>query len=398
MTDHVIDSSSTREILYVTKTSVIGEGGGGEKRAQEVTGRLAANGHRVTIVCGKTEPELPKWTESDGCRIRHITCAPEFILNLPKLGFYIPRYLFAFTSLPVLCYLLLKNEFDVIIENMTPYPTLTVLLAKFLALPIIAVQHEFHGRNAIEMYDPITGRIQLLVQNLLRVFTYDRIIVPTHHIQENLLAYGILSDRIDVVPNGINYHRFQLEGVDRSPTQLITVSRLGTRKGVDDVIRAFAAIKDQHPETTLDIVGSGPERENLETLATKLNVNKDITFHGYVTHGRKVELLHQAGIFVFASRQEGFGLVLLEAMAAGLPIVARELPVYHDFFEDGSNGYLIDDEQVESGIAARVGQLLSDPSMISEIRNVNERTAKRYRWDNTAEMTEAILCNVHKDN
>lgn len=382
------------DVLYVTKTSIVGEGGGGEKRAKEVTSRLAATGHNVTVVSGKTDRDLPKWTEENGTTIRHVTCTPGFLLDLPRIGFYLPRYLFAFTSLPVLWYLLFKRDFDVVVENMTPFPTLTVILAKLFSTPIVAVQHEFHGRDALEMYDPVTGRIQLVVQNLLRLFHYDQIITPTEHVKDQLAAYGIAPEQITVITNGINYDRFQSVDTERIPTRLVTVSRLGKRKGVDDVLRSFAVIREQHPDTTLDIVGSGPERENLEALAERLGIDDAVTFHGYVSHDRKVELLRCAGIFVFASRQEGFGLVLLEAMATGLPIVARNLPVYHDFFENGTNGYLVRDEEVPREIAERVDELLADPSTLSEIQNVNKETAKRYGWDKTASMTECAIADV----
>jgi len=386
--------SSTQEILYVTKTSILGEGGGGEKRAKEVTGRLADRGHDVTVACGRTDQGLSKWTTSQGCLIRHITCAPEYLLQFPRVGFYLPRYLFAFTSLPVLCYLLFEEDYDIVVENMTPYPTLTVILAKLFGVPIVAVQHEFHGDDAAEMYDPLTGRIQLLVQNLLRLFDYDRVIVPTRHVRAQLSAYGVPWGRIDVVPNGINYERFARETEDRDRKRLVTVSRLGTRKGVDDVLRAFATVREEHPDATLDIVGSGPERDTLEELASRLDVGECVTFHGYVSHERKVELLNRADLFLFASRQEGFGLVLLEAMAAGLPVVARELPVYHDFFEDEVNGYLVAGEQAQTEIDTRTVELLENRSRVTQIRKHNERTAERYGWDNTAQMTESALLDL----
>lgn len=386
--------SAEKSVLYVTKTSILGEGGGGEKRAKEVTSRLADRGHAVTVACGRTDQGLSKWTTHQGCLIRHIKCAPEYVLQFPRIGFYLPRYLFAFTSLPVLCYLLFAEDYDVVVENMTPYPTLTVVLAKLFGVPIVAVQHEFHGNNATEMYDPVTGRIQLLVQNLLRLFDYDRVIVPTRYVRAQLSAYGVPWGRIEVVPNGINYERFARDTNDRDRKRLVTVSRLGTRKGVDDVIRAFATVREVHPDATLDIVGSGPERDSLEELARRLDVDEGITFHGYVSHERKVELLNRADLFLFASRQEGFGLVLLEAMAAGLPVVARELPVYHDFFKDGANGYLVEDDRAETALGDRTVELLEYQSRTRQIRKHNERTAEQYGWDNTAEMTEKVLMNI----
>jgi hypothetical protein len=80
------------KILYVTKTSVVGEGGGGEERAREVIDGLADRGNDVTVVCGRTESGLQKRTTYRGCHVRHIWCGPEWALGNGRVGFLMPRY------------------------------------------------------------------------------------------------------------------------------------------------------------------------------------------------------------------------------------------------------------------------------------------------------------------
>lgn len=386
------ERTSNPRILYVTKTSILDDGGGGEKRAREVLAGLSSRGFDSTVVCGRTASGLDRWDEYHGCQVRHVWSAPERLLNESRVGFLLPRYLFAFTSVPVIAYLLARQEVDVVVENMTPYPTLTVLLAKLLGVPIVAVQHEFHGRDCLEMYDPLTGRIQLLVQNILRLVDYNAIVVPAGYTKRKLREYGVATDRIEVVPNGIAYESYSQSETERESGRLVTVGRLCKRKGQEDLLNAFERLHASHPETHLDIIGKGPKREYLEQLAGRLGVADAITFHGYVSHDEKVRLLNQADIFVFASKQEGFGLVLLEAMAAGLPVIARCLPVYKVFFDEGQHGQLL--ESFQTDFPDAVERFLQDDTERSSIRNQNRERAKKFDWNQTAEGMATIATSV----
>jgi glycosyltransferase involved in cell wall biosynthesis len=380
------------KLLYVTKTSLVGDGGGGEERAREVVDGLAARGHDVTVVCGKTESGLQKRTSYCGCHVRHVWCGPERALGDGRLGFLLPRYLFAFTSLLVLTMSFARYDYDAVVENMTPYPTLTILLVKLFAVPIVAVQHEFHGRDCIEMYGPLTGRIQLVVQRLHRAFRYDAVVVPSTPVKSALETYDIATDRIEVIPNGIHLDRYHRPEIESTPGRLVTVGRLCKRKGQADVLRGFAKIQQSHPETHLDIVGAGPRRAELEDLAAELGVCEHVTFHGFVPEEEKIRLLNTADLFVFGSHQEGFGIGILEAMAAGLPIVARNLPVYHDFFYSDVNGALVTEPFVDNFADASKALLEQDGR--TKIVARNREVASEYGWDNTVRDMESIITDV----
>jgi len=371
---------------------VVGEGGGGEERAREVIGGLADRGNDVTVVCGKTESGLQKRTTYCGCHVRHVWCGPERALGNGRVGFLLPRYLFAFCSIPVLLMMFARFDFDSVVENMTPYPTLTILLAKLFNVPIVAVQHEFHGRDCIEMYGPLTGRIQLVVQRLHRAFRYDAVVVPSTPVKSALETYDIATDRIEVIPNGIHPDRYHRPDIDSTPGRLVTIGRLCKRKGHADILRAFTTIQQTHPETHLDIVGAGPRRAELEDLAAELRVREHVTFHGFVPEEEKIRLLNTAELFVFGSHQEGFGIGILEAMAAGLPIVARNLPVYHDFFDSDVNGVLVAEPFVDNFADASKALLEQDRRIEIGVRN--REVAADYGWDHTVRDMESIITDV----
>jgi len=380
-------------LLYVTKTSILDEGGGGEKRAREVISGLADRNHDVTVVCGKTMTGFDQRMRFGDTEVRHVWCGPDFLLDKGRLGFLLPRYLFAFFSVPVVTYLLARKEFDVVIENMTPYPTLTLIVARLVSVPIVAVQHEFHGRESIEMYGPMTGRIQLVVQRLLRVFNYSVLVVPSAHVKKALEEYGTATDRIEVVSNGIEYEKHRASDVERQPSRLITVGRLCTRKGQRDLLEAFTKLHEEAPETKLDIVGAGPQRDALEAQARERGLQDVVRFYGFVGEQEKIRLMNQADLFVFASRQEGFGLAVLEAMAAGLPVIARQLPVYKEFFENGVHGKLISEPFYEQ-FTTETLDLLNNRARISKIRTRNKSTASEYGWSRTVDGMEGLLLDI----
>lgn len=385
------------DILYITKTSPLADGGGGEERARHVTSGLASRGHDVTVLCGKTDPDLEKWVTHDECTFRHVKSALSFIFYFPTLSFYATRYLFALTSFPVLLWLLMKQDFDVIIENMTPYPSLSTFAANSFGVPIVAVQHEFYDRSCYQTYDPVTATIQVLVQNLLRLGNYAAVITPTTYVAERLDEYGVNGSQLVIVPNGVDVDKYQLPDINRNKNALITIGRLSKRKGQDTTLRAFQKVHRQIPEAHLHILGKGPAREDLEELALQLNIFDAVTFHGYASTRQKVRLMNESGLFIFASRQEGFGLVLLEAMAAGLPIVARKLPVYEDFFIQGEHGRLVSNQDPQRLADATV-ELLEDEQKMMDIQSTNTQAAQNFSWTTSVKRTEAVLSDVTNDN
>lgn len=377
-------------ILYITKTSLLSDGGGAEERARRVTEGLAEKGHNVKILSGKTDRDLPSKTHLNGCTVQHVKCIPSLLFNWPNLSYYATRYLFAVMSILPLIQILLQDDFDVVVENMTPYPTLSVLLAKIFSVPTVAVQHEFHDESRFKTYDPLTAAIQLIVQNLLRVVRYDAIIVPTQHVMEQLIAYGIPAERLHTIPNGVEAEKYQLDITERDERLLLTVGRINKRKNQETVIRAFSHVRQEFPGLQLAIVGTGPDQARLEQFADDLNVADSITFHGFVSEREKIRLMNKATMFCYSSKQEGFGVVLLEAMAAGLPVVAKQLPVYEEFFEDGTNGSLISKEDPRV-FAEEIGHFLKNEELWNEISSRNRSTAAEYSWDATAKQTETVL-------
>ena len=154
------------------------------------------------------------------------------------------------------------------------------------------------------------------------------------------------------------------DGKARGPIELVSIARLVKRKRVDRLLQALAALSGL--EVRLTVVGDGPERRRLEALATALGVADRVRFLGHVDEAAKRRALAAADLFVLASAHEGFGLVYLEAMQHGLPVVAASAGGQADFLEDGRTGALVPNDDV-AALAAAIGKLAGDPAQRQRI-------------------------------
>jgi glycosyltransferase involved in cell wall biosynthesis len=382
------------KIVYLSKTSILSFAGGAELRTEKVTAELAKNGHEVIVLCGKTDPTLPSTVAENNRKIKHIKCVPDFVLNYNRVGFYLTLGLFPIFSLLPLLNEIQKDDVDIVVDLMTPHPTLAVILCKIYGVRIATVIHGFFDSSIFETYNPIISIIQLLVQNFLRIFRYDLLITPTEHIKENIIEYGVRSENIEVIPNGVEMDEYQHDIHTANRKDIVVIGRLTKTKGHDTIIKSLSKLKQSRNRVpNLHIIGGGPYKSQLHQQAIESGVSNEVIIHGYVEEDRKLELMQSALLFVYASKYESFGIVLLEAMAAGLPIIAVDNPAYHDFFENGKNGYLVSDSPTV--IADKIGEFLDNPDLVQTISNNNRKKVTRdFSWAQIATDTENTLNSI----
>lgn len=172
----------------------------------------------------------------------------------------------------------------------------------------------------------------------------DHVVALSNDIRDRAYRYYNPSREIDLVPLGIpepkwNTKRRDVHGVDSDDIVLVTVGRLVRRKAVQELIELIDAIKD--PRLKLIVVGNGPEKESLESQANRLGLENKIIFTGYVSDEEKFQLLNISDCYVSTSQHEGFGIVFLEAMACGLPIVCYDKGGQVDFLTNDKTGYVV---------------------------------------------------------
>ncbi|AFL74923.1 glycosyltransferase [Thiocystis violascens] len=244
-------------------------------------------------------------------------------------------------------------------------------LAKRLGIPVIESYHTFFEQY---LHHYVSFVPSSWLQRAARYFSaaqcndVDALAVPSQAMLDILSRYGVKTPA-RVIPTGIELIQFsQGDGMRfraryRIPPErpvLVHVSRLAFEKNIDFILRALARIKKQVPDVLLVIAGEGPARSQLAAQVQALGLSDHTLFTGYLDRDGSLEDCYCAGsAFVFASRTETQGLVLLEAMALGVPIVSTAVMGTKEVLAGGL-GSLIAEED-EDDFAAKAVRLLTDP-------------------------------------
>lgn len=144
-----------------------------------------------------------------------------------------------------------------------------------------------------------------------------------NHLAKNLPANTI------IIPNGIIPPRLKHEDFSHSPGKFLFVGRLTRLKGLDTALRALAEVRG----CTLDVIGDGPQKQELEALSQSLGLSDRVRFHGAKSRTEVEELMAKSSCLLFPSYSEGMGLVVLEALSSGLPVIASDLEALHEIAE-----------------------------------------------------------------
>lgn len=383
-------------LLYVNNTDPE-DGGGGDRRLFEEAATIREKGVRVKILASRTDPELAQTRVIDDVQIQTVKCVPDTLQRWPTIHFYLARSLFPFVSLPTLIRILFNTDFDVVVDNHTPHPSFVAFLGMFFSVPVVALVHEYHNRSALKKYPLPVGFIQLFVQNFLRIGVYDAVIVPREKTKHSLQQYGT-SIPIHVVPNGLDFDTYaelpETADINVDSFEFILVSRLVHRKGIDRLLEAMDFVIERDDSVQLAIAGSGPERDSLEGQVAELGISENVTFLGYVSEERKRVLLHESSVFVLPSRQEGFGIAVLEAMATGTPVVANDLAIIRRLLPEEPNR-LVDAGNPEVFAEAMVDTLHLERSVEENTTTENQVEAKQYSLNQVGEKAISVYNQVH---
>lgn len=197
--------------------------------------------------------------------------------------------------------------------------------------------------------------------------------------QDLVRKYGIEERVIEVIGNGVDLATFAVRReMRRVANRILLVSRLEPRKNIDEAIISLSKFRSDQYEAK--IAGEGSQRARLERLARDLGVR--VMFLGQVSLPELRRLYAEADIFISTSRSEGFGLSVLESMAAGCAVIASGIPTHRDMIKDGFNGLLYDDV---SELESKMSSLLSTPDRVFELGTRAQETASGYSWEKVAE-------------
>lgn len=205
-----------------------------------------------------------------------------------------------------------------------------------------------------------------------------------------VLPTGLMSESYQAAPGAVREIR-QRYGNGEMPL-LVTVSRLGHEKNVPFLLRCMARLKQYLPDFRLMVIGDGPQKEEYMDLCEELDIRQQICFLGSIPNQEITAHMAASDCFVFASKTETQGIVILEAMAARTPVVALRASGVEDLVEDGVSGYLCPEE--EEAFAEQLLRVLQNEPLRDSLRIGAFTAALQYREDAVAEKAVRIYTDT----
>jgi glycogen(starch) synthase len=259
--------------------------------------------------------------------------------------------------------------------------------AKLHRLPLVLTVHT-SLRHTLAVGDLRSAVLKALGGQIERwgEHSADAVLVITPRLCRLLVSDSVDENRLHVIPPGVNPSLFDgsfedpFSGVGRP--RVLFVGRLAPQKGVGTLVEAAGLL--EHPSAQVLLVGEGPERKALERETERLGVDDRLRFEGFVTHDQLPAAMAHADMLVLPSLYEELGTVLLEAMQAGLPIVASETGGIPDVVEDGVNGLLVPPGDPEA-LARAIDRILSDGDLARRLSEGAHQRGKDYDWEVLAE-------------
>lgn len=294
-------------------------------------------------------------------------------------------------------YLHKKNNYDAIWPIMASYGGFAALLFKkiFPKVPMLLTIQE--GDN----FERRKGIFGSLFRKIFR--SADQIQAISKYLADWSKEMGAISP-IEVVPNGVDLDNFT-KAMDRSAksalrstlgykdedTVLVTASRLVHKNATDDIIKSLKYLDDS---VKLLILGTGADEDMLRSLVAGLKLEGRVTFQGFISHDKLPEYLKASDIFIRPSRTEGLGNSFLEAMAAGIPVIATRVGGIPDFLRDGETGLFCEVDNPKS-IAQKVDKLRKDiESREYIVRQAKVMVVDKYGWQGVASILERMLGSI----
>lgn len=221
----------------------------------------------------------------------------------------------------------------------------------------------------------------------------NHIIALSEELKTATTRFGVPTERITVIPNGVNISQFPVGSKEGRKHQLLFVGSLIERKGVNYLIKAMSILKTNHPDYQLILVGEGKDRNSLETLVKELGLQENVTFFGTQPQKKVSELMRESRLFILPSIEEGQGVVLVEALASGTPCIGNRVGGIPDVISS-EVGLLVDVGNVKD-LAKAIESFLIDEVLWEEASvNARSRAEIKYDWYALAEKMIGIYYSV----
>lgn len=349
--------------------------GGVQVHVRQLAAALEARGHDVLVVA-------PARSRVEGTRSVRIVGRAA---RVPYGGTVAP-ICFSYRSFRRIRRLMEVFEPEVVHAHEPFSPSTSMLATVASDAPVVATFHAYADRSRLlEVSAPALRRV------------YRRIAAPiaVSKAAAEFLGRAMPGD-VEIVPNGVDVARF---ADARTPARglppgrvMFWVNRLDPQKGFGVAVRAFGRLAGELDDLSFVVAGEGRERAALGLLPD--GDRRRVVMLGSVPNQELPAYHAGADVFVApAIDQESFGIVLVEAMAAGVPVVASDIPGYREVVRDGVDGLLVPRND-PNALATAVRRVLGDPELASRLADGGRRRANEYSWDVVAPRIESIYRRV----
>ena len=270
---------------------------------------------------------------------------------------------------------------------------------KIKKIPIISIFHHYQTpENLIDfLYLPFYHHIEkkqfITHRNIISVSNYSKNDIIKH--------YGIKESDILVIPNGINTSTFNPSNYSEKIRKkygdniLFYSGLMIYRKRIPVLLEAMRYLINQMPKIHLILAGDGPMLNYLKNLAKTYGLQKNTTFLGFINENELLKYYATSDLYIFPSELEGFGQVILEAMASGTPVICVNKPPMAEIIENGGLPFKLNDPK---DLSKKIIELLKNEEKLKILRNNALKIAEKYRWKKIAEKYIDYIMSIIKKN
>ncbi|WUV12507.1 glycosyltransferase family 4 protein [Amycolatopsis sp. NBC_01488] len=345
------------------------EGGGSERYVERMAEGLARAGYRVEIQCA-AYPGATNGEWRDGVRYR-------------RRGNKFGVYAHALRAIR-------RAGADLVVDVQNGMPFFARLVA---GCPVLVLVHHVHKEQWISALGETLGRVGWWIESRLApwLFRECRYATVSEVTKAELAGLGVERERVTVVPNGLDAPPECAAERDATPT-LVAVSRLVPHKRIEHAIDVVARLARRWPDLKLEVVGQGPWDEVLRAHAASRGVADRVVLHGWVDEHAKHEILARSWLHLCPSVKEGWGIVIMEAAAHGVPSVAyRAAGGVAESIVEGRTGLLAEDFD---DFTAQVDGLLADGLRRAEMGLAGAERAGQFSWDASVGQFASLVRDV----
>jgi glycosyltransferase involved in cell wall biosynthesis len=364
------------KIVFVSDAIYPYNKGGKEKRLFELSTRLAKLGHDVHIYT------MHWWQDKEKDRIEHSVhlhaISKKYDMYHGDRRSIKEGIMFALT-----CFKLFTVRFDVIdVDHMPFFPILSTWLVCVLTVrrkKFYGTWHESLSTKDWIDYMGMSGYVAAIIERICIKLPY-KISAASVQTKRQLAEYHHRTERVDLVSNGIDTILLGKVKPADVICDVLYVGRLVKDKNIDKLIRAMAIVKQTNPNIQCIIIGHGTEKVNLEKLVAKLKLTKQVSIKDPLPEAKDIyAYMKRAKVFVLPSVREGFGIVALEALGCGTPVVTVDSPANaaKDLIEEGKTGSVV--KTNAKALAKAI-----DTWLVANSSNYIANHVASYAWDNVA--------------